>query len=356
MAWSEQSSSSSAGNYVAYPTVYPVNNNPDFPGGGIILKFAIPVGIADGDVVALTVVRSVVMNRGSSYALSEPPAPWAGMAMTTKFPCITGSSAQQDLASYGADLVTEQQTCEMQTWVFQITDPVTHLTLTNWMINVDWDPGTGANAWSNATDDIAYIWGGYTVFRPDSNPTWPLQGQTGKRGCGYISFPHTGMVPIDTANVYIHTAANRSIDVPIMAHISTGWTESWTKEGSIGDYMLAVQYAFGTRPIYDADWQVPDGVGGFYTGVTGADGTGGVAGSMYVSLLQYDPATPPVTIDEPATSCLLHIPHHRWLEGGKDRAAIKQVEQNWHEFESWVVKLLTDDSCRPCSDYVAPPA
>jgi hypothetical protein len=53
-------------------------------------------------------------------------------------------------------------------------------------------------------------------------------------------------------------------------------------------------------------------------------------------------------IEDQATSCLLHIPHHRWLDGGADKGSIKKVEQK-------SMASMSQESAGTCISTVAKP-
>lgn len=380
MAWTQEYVATASMVTPTNPTTYPTTNSPDFAGDGIIISIPVYSGLADGDVVVLAVRSSVGMPRdGSPFpspTTSASGGPWTGTNKVVKFPCIPLSSAQQNLTSYGATSPltidgSPYTNCEQAVWLFQVTDAATHLGLVDWIVNISWDPGAAPWEWGDvdASGDTAHIVGGVTVYRSDTNPTYPIAPHSGKRGCSYISFPYTAMPSGDT--VYVHVAAADGIS-PALADVPvSGWTESWVKEATVlGDHRaIGLQHALAGRPSNNPDWMKQDPPSGTYTGEGGGDGDGSTAGSVYVSWQEYAPSEPPVVIDEQASSCLLHIPHHRWLEGvgGSDKqtkkayksqtndSPIRLVEENWHEVESWIAHFLTDDSCRPCSEYVTPP-
>lgn len=362
MAWTH--AYSVTGSIYVENTTYVDDNSPAFAGGGLILALMQDPALADGDVVVLTVTKVVYMPRDAgegehptlsgNEALSTDPPNWTGVNTITKFPCIPASSSQQTIGSYGgvwepSDYPTETyDTCNIRTWVFQITDAATHLTLGNWLINLDWDPGLAPKEWGDSGDaDRAWIIGGASVFRSDTNPTWPIQVVRGHRGCGYISYPYAAMP--DNYDVYVHIgAADLNPSSPPAVENGT-LTEGWTKEDTDGEG-IGLQYSF-TKPVVTADWSTFDGYG-----ASGADGGGYVAGSMHLAFRSFDPAEPPTDLAPVATSCVLHVPHKRWLENTDKSKAKFQIEQNWHEFEAWVRNYLTDDACRPCVEFIQPPA
>lgn len=290
----------------------------------LTLTIPVPAAPADGDVLIIGVRAHIYQNR-------DPyEAPVGSVALSSM--AGQGLSASTSTATfYNTNNTDSFKTIKV--FGFQIDDATLH-TGPNYTLTLTWTSASGFPA----ANDYAYLLAGWGLYRSGVNPTWPVDWTDATGVNGRVSWLASA-INSDAVAAVGHGAADGfvfTVQTPL-------WTEAWVEEVTVdGSLMHGIGQSFSVTPTStNMDWETNGGYG--ISG--GADGGGFVRGGGVTSWYSYDPDNPPIEVAAIPDNCLLHIPHHRWLEGGN----IRQVEQNWHEFESWSARFLTNNDCRPCA-------